>query len=216
MSQGYTKLLPIDTDGTLSQNSDFVVSSQKAVKTYVDTEINAENLQTIYDKSTPTAEIVTDATRGAVTVKSGVNDSSRLLEFKNTLDVVNAFITAVGGWTGVNITNSGVFSQLQTRPAQITSDQNNYTTTGTSFLFLTSDASRTITGFANGTDGKYLTIYNGGGFDIIVAHQNTSSLAANRVITGNAGANITIPPDECITLFRDSTAQRWRLLSKSF
>lgn len=41
MSQGYTSGIPIDTDGTLSANSDFLVPSQKAVKTYVDTEIAA-------------------------------------------------------------------------------------------------------------------------------------------------------------------------------
>lgn len=36
MSQGTTKGVPIDTDGTLSANQDVLVPSQKAVKTYVD------------------------------------------------------------------------------------------------------------------------------------------------------------------------------------
>jgi hypothetical protein len=36
MSQGFTKGTPIDTDPTLSLNSDIVVPSQKAVKTYID------------------------------------------------------------------------------------------------------------------------------------------------------------------------------------
>lgn len=36
MAQGYTKGIPISTDGTLSANSDQIVASQKAVKTYVD------------------------------------------------------------------------------------------------------------------------------------------------------------------------------------
>lgn len=36
MAHGYTKGIPISTDGTLSANSDLVVPSQKAVKTYVD------------------------------------------------------------------------------------------------------------------------------------------------------------------------------------
>lgn len=35
MSQGYTKGTPIDTDTTLSANSDALVPSQKAIKTYV-------------------------------------------------------------------------------------------------------------------------------------------------------------------------------------
>ena len=41
MSQGYTSGIPIDTDGTLSANSNGLIPSQKAVKTYVDTEIAA-------------------------------------------------------------------------------------------------------------------------------------------------------------------------------
>jgi hypothetical protein len=36
MAQGYTKGIPISTDGTLSANSDLIIPSQKAVKTYVD------------------------------------------------------------------------------------------------------------------------------------------------------------------------------------
>ena len=37
MSQGFTKAITLDTDGTLAANSDALVPSQKAVKTYVDT-----------------------------------------------------------------------------------------------------------------------------------------------------------------------------------
>ena len=37
MAQGFTKGAAIDTDGTLSANSDFLIPSQKAVKTYADT-----------------------------------------------------------------------------------------------------------------------------------------------------------------------------------
>lgn len=36
MAHGYTKGIPISTDGTLSANSDLIIPSQKAVKTYVD------------------------------------------------------------------------------------------------------------------------------------------------------------------------------------
>lgn len=42
MSQGYTSGIPISTDGTLSANSDGLIPSQKAVKTYVD---NADALK---------------------------------------------------------------------------------------------------------------------------------------------------------------------------
>lgn len=39
MAQGYTKSVPIDTSTTLSTNSDLLVPSQKAVKTYIDTKV---------------------------------------------------------------------------------------------------------------------------------------------------------------------------------
>jgi hypothetical protein len=42
MSQGFTKVTPIDTDPTLSLNSDIVVPSQSAVKTYVDTGLSTK------------------------------------------------------------------------------------------------------------------------------------------------------------------------------
>jgi len=42
MSQGFTKGTPIDTDPTLSLNSDIVVPSQSAVKTYVDTGLSTK------------------------------------------------------------------------------------------------------------------------------------------------------------------------------
>lgn len=40
MAQGTTKGVPIDTDGTLSNNSDLLVPSQKAVKTYAQPQLN--------------------------------------------------------------------------------------------------------------------------------------------------------------------------------
>jgi hypothetical protein len=42
MSQGFTKGTPIDTDPTLSLNSDIVVPSQKAIKDYVDTGLGSK------------------------------------------------------------------------------------------------------------------------------------------------------------------------------
>ena len=42
MSQGFTRGVPIDTDPTLSLDSDLVVPSQKAIKDYVDTGLNTK------------------------------------------------------------------------------------------------------------------------------------------------------------------------------
>lgn len=41
MAQGYTSGVPIDTDGTFAANSDLLVPSQKATKTYVDNAVGA-------------------------------------------------------------------------------------------------------------------------------------------------------------------------------
>ncbi len=55
MAQGSTKGIPIDVDGTLSDNSDLLVPSQKAVKTYADTKqvalVSGTNIKTINGNS---------------------------------------------------------------------------------------------------------------------------------------------------------------------
>jgi hypothetical protein len=52
MSLGYTKGIPIDTDGTLSANRDDIIPSQKAVKTYADTKESSSNKATTMSGNT--------------------------------------------------------------------------------------------------------------------------------------------------------------------
>jgi hypothetical protein len=59
MSQGFTKGTPIDTDPTLSLDSDIVVPSQKAIKDYVDTGLNTKQ---------DTLTLTTTGTSGAATL----------------------------------------------------------------------------------------------------------------------------------------------------
>jgi hypothetical protein len=102
-------------------------------------------------------------------------------------------------------------------PAQITADQNNYDPAAydfeTSVLRLTSNASRTISGIVDGVDGRVLTILNVGTNPIVLSNQNASSTATNRFAIG---ANITIGPDQGLSLIYDSTSQRWRSASLPF
>jgi hypothetical protein len=51
MGQGYTKGIPLDSDGTLSANSDFLAPTQKAVKTYVDTGLATKQATLTGDES---------------------------------------------------------------------------------------------------------------------------------------------------------------------
>jgi hypothetical protein len=118
-------------------------------------------------------------------------------------------------WGVVSVTRS-TRKFIPETPAQITSNQNNFPTTGFDNLRLSTDASREITGFANGQRGKMLIVTNVGSFNVVLKHQNTSSTASNRMILGNAGVDVTILPNDSVTLLYDNTDSRWRLISKSF
>lgn len=59
MSQGFTSGIPIDTDGTLSANSNGLIPSQKAVKTYVDTELATKQDLLYINKVTAASSAVT-------------------------------------------------------------------------------------------------------------------------------------------------------------
>lgn len=89
MGQGFTKGIPLDTDGTLSSNSDQLVPSQKAVKTYVD--------------SNSSISAYTDATGGNYTLTSG----DEVVEWKSGSNT--AFLPTAVGIEGkrYRITNSG-------------------------------------------------------------------------------------------------------------
>lgn len=116
-----------------------------------------------------------------------------------------------------------VGKEFQTRalsPSQITSNQNDYNPGRGSFFRLSTDASRTITGFATGhavvadRNGQHLPIVNVGSFDLVLAHQSASSTASNRIIT-DTGADLTIGAGKAAFLLYDATTERWRVLWRS-
>jgi hypothetical protein len=99
-------------------------------------------------------------------------------------------------------------------PAQIISNQNDYTPTGLSTattLRLNSDASRNITGLAGGADGRIIILANTGSFNIVLINQSASSVAGNRFILANS-ADITLITNQDVMLQYDSTSSRWRLI----
>jgi hypothetical protein len=63
MSQGFTKGVPIDTDVTLSANSNLLVPSQFAVRTYVTNELATNAV-------IPTRTITTTNSRESLVIKS--------------------------------------------------------------------------------------------------------------------------------------------------
>lgn len=117
----------------------------------------------------------------------------------------------------VRIYNGHLSLEASLTPSQITSDQNNYAPTGintTSILRLSTDASRTVTGIAIGglyMGGRILIILNIGANDLILAHEDVSSTAANRFSLG--GADVTLEAGQSIALIYDSSTARWRNFS---
>ena len=117
-------------------------------------------------------------------------------------------IHLTGGAIGGGTSGAGGDAVTAT-PSQITSNQNNYALpSNTDVVRLSSDAVRTITGF-EADAGAVVTLYNVGSFDIRIDHEDTASLAANRVISAT-GSDIVIAPNDNITLVYDSTSSRWR------
>lgn len=102
------------------------------------------------------------------------------------------------------------FAQPTVSPTQLTADVNDYDPSRAKVWRLTSDASRTITGIAGGSDGRTQKIINDGSFDIVIAHQNGGSTGGNRIITGTA-TNLTLAPGDIANLFYDGTEARWRV-----
>lgn len=102
-------------------------------------------------------------------------------------------------------------------PTQITANQNNYSPTGfatASVMRLSSDASRNITGLAvtgSFTDGRFLMLHNIGSFNIVLTTEDANSTAANRFLFDG---NITLTPEQSITLWYDTDSDRWRSTSK--
>ena len=100
---------------------------------------------------------------------------------------------------------------LDSTPAQITANQNNYNPgTGSSFR-LDLDAAWSITGFDNGTDGRIIMFVNISAFDLTLEHQDVGSDPENRIITGT-GAGV-IYPSNCFGIIKyDDTTDRWRVV----
>ena len=93
--------------------------------------------------------------------------------------------------------------------AQIGANQNNYNVGEFRVARLSSDASRNITGFANGENGIVLHVINVGAQDIVIQDQHVDSSEANRVIT-LSGADVTLGPDAVMLLWYDPVTLRWR------
>jgi hypothetical protein len=114
----------------------------------------------------------------------------------------------------------GMVCHKSASPAQITADQDDYTlpenNNGRHVIRLTTDATRTITGFAvalaTAQTGDSFRVINAGANGLVLANQDVGSAAANRIISPT-GADFELGPDDVCLLWHDDVSDRWRIIS---
>jgi hypothetical protein len=124
---------------------------------------------------------------------------------------VDSLLDAIDAIEGIN-----TLAEYQTGKQSTTlasGDNNNVTlNAGTRIWRLTGNADGTsaITGITGGADGRVLTIFNIGGFNITIKNVDASSTAANRI--GCPGlSNFTLNQIDAVDLWYDSTTGLWRV-----
>jgi len=194
------------TDG--GSQGDLVVGLLNAGRKFFDQSVPAEYF---YNSSNRIVNQFS-AVAGTATV---INEDSQDIDFRVEGDnkASNLLVDASDDEVAID----GRFSLVALTPAQITADQNDYNpestaTNRSSFWRISSDASRAITGIANGLDGRFLVLVNVGSNAITLKNEDAGSSAANRIITG-IGATVTLDADDTAELIYDSTTSRWRQIS---
>lgn len=145
---------------------------------------------------------------GEVSVSHGALNAAVRYDVAATISGTWSFAAPLTAGSAFRL--SGVLS-----PAEITSDQDDYNPTGlaaASILRISTDTQRTITGIAGGTAGRILIVACIGPGNLILAHEDTGSSAANRFSFASS-LDIIMAPGWARMLWYDATASRWRALS---
>jgi hypothetical protein len=112
--------------------------------------------------------------------------------------------------TGIH--NSNVHYALSTQredTALANGNNNDITCGGRSFVKITGPTGAfSITGVANGFDGKRLVIYNSVAQNMTIEYDDANSVAANRIIT-MTGADLVSTAAASVELIYDADASRW-------
>jgi hypothetical protein len=216
MSQGFTKGTPIDTDPTLSLNSDIVVPSQAAVVTYV-----ASQIGTPVTNVTATAPLT--STGGTTPVISTSMTTDKLIGRGSAGTGVMEEITLGTGLdlsgTTLNVGNIDLAVLSVTTANQ---RENNWAPTGWPGTDIVKVIDITVThvdkvliisGLSNPAAGRIVTLRNASVNQLIILEQRGSaSTAGNRFnFTGN-GAYFLLP-ERSVTLLYDGTY--WNQLSST-
>lgn len=124
----------------------------------------------------------------------------------STVSMRNASSSASGG-TSLELFNGNIqFDQKNI--ANLDSNKDNFAIGSGTFIRMQSDASRQVTGFTGGLDGRQIMIRNFGTNNIVFMISSGSSTAANQFLF-STGTNITVASNQSITLMYDVTTARW-------
>jgi hypothetical protein len=148
-----------------------------------------------------------------------LDGSTYYLRFQAALATLAAPFTVSGAASrttleGPLVLDSGFRYSSTVTAGEITADVNDYTgctTSTSSFCRVSTDATRTITSLArpaSDPEGTVLTMCNVGGFNVVLADSSGLGTAENRFLFD--GADVTMTPNQCVTLVYDITSVRWR------
>lgn len=134
----------------------------------------------------------------------------------------NALVVTVEGNTGINTSNPSVNLDIkgdiacrQNTVALVNGLNSNVNTGKFSFIKITGPtANFSIDGIHGGSDGKIVTILNQTGNAMTIVDQSTSvSNPANRIVTLEAGANISTVGNGSVTLQYSASDNRWFVIA---
>jgi hypothetical protein len=121
----------------------------------------------------------------------------------------------IGSGKSLSVSGTSTFSGNVVMPKGTDYSANgtqNNVNLGNGSLFNYAGDGVTITGFAGGTDGRFIRIINASSSAVMVLkHQNTGSLAVNRIII-ETGTDINILPNSSFELSYDSGVSSWRVV----
>jgi len=211
MSQGFTKGTPIDTDGTLSLNSDIVVPSQAAVVTYVASQIgtpvsnvtatapltSSGGTTPVISTSMATDKLIGRGTAGTgvmeeITLGTGLDLAATTLNVGN-IDLAVISVTSTNareddwaptGWPGT----TDIVKVIDFTPNNV----NNIISLG---------------GLSNPAGGRIVTIVNSSTNNVvIIEHEASTSTATNRFKLAQKSPYFLMPEREITFLY---TGTRW-------
>lgn len=124
-----------------------------------------------------------------------------------------ALLCAIPAFASTTTLKDAVRLTGSSSPSQWTGNQDNYALgANVSVLRISTDASRDLTGIANGYAGRVLVIHNVGAQDLVLKDASGSSSAANQfALTGD----VTLNADAVAILQYDGTSTKWRLAGTS-